>query len=321
MIEVTGLSKNYGSFTALQNISFTIKDHEIVGLLGPNGAGKTTLLKILTGFHFPTAGIVRVNDFYMGSDDLAIKRMIGYLPENAPIYPELLVAEYLSFIADTRIGKKFTGSGLRAVEAIDQAIESCNLQKVRHQSIQHLSRGFRQRVGIAQAILHDPQIIILDEPTSGLDPNQLIEIRRLIQNLGKTKTILLSTHSLSEVEASCQRVFILNQGQIAAQGTPVEIGTVLGRHWRCQIVLKGDIERFLKSISQNHAIDSLSLNNDRTHFELRCPHTSMETLEDFQEYIFDTAIDTHCKVLELTPQNSSLEDIFANLTRDRRHNV
>lgn len=316
MIEVTGLSKHFGSFVAIRDINFSIAPQEIVGLLGPNGAGKTTILKILSGFHFPSSGEVCINGLRQGTDDLAIKQLIGYLPENAPLYPELLVQEFLDFIAATRLAKYSGYSKSHTREAIEQVLESCGLKNVRHKSIQNLSKGYRQRVGIAQAILHNPQIIILDEPTNGLDPNQILEIRHLIIELGKSKTILLSTHTLQEVEAICQRVLILNQGVIAAQGTTKEISNRLGRSWRCQIVVKGAIDDFLQQISSQHGVSLKLINGSENQFELTCPYSSMDKLSVFQEYIFDTALSTNCKILENSPIYSTLEDVFASLTQN-----
>jgi ABC-2 type transport system ATP-binding protein len=218
MIEVGEVTKRYGAFEAVRGVSFEVAPKEIVGLLGPNGAGKTTLMRILTCYHFPTAGRVMINNHDVYTDPIRIKESIGYLPESSPVYGELTVSEYLQFVADAR-------SIPREAQAdrIASTLETCGLTAVLHRPIEQLSKGFKQRVGLAQAIVHDPDILILDEPTTGLDPNQIAEIRRLIRRLGTEKTVILSTHILQEVEAVCDRVMILNEGRIVATGTTEEI--------------------------------------------------------------------------------------------------
>ncbi|MFO7780017.1 MAG: ATP-binding cassette domain-containing protein, partial [Spirochaetia bacterium] len=218
MIRVTDVTKSYGHVEAVRGVSFEVNQGEVFGLLGPNGAGKTTILRMLTGYHFPTSGTATVNGHDVYTDPLTVKRSIGYLPESAPLYTELNVMEYLQFIAEAR-----AIAPAERDERIDWAIHACGLEDVVYRSIDNLSKGYRQRTGLAQAIIHDPAILILDEPTSGLDPNQIIEIRRLVRELGSAKTVILSTHILQEVEAVCDRVLILNRGRVAAEGTTAEI--------------------------------------------------------------------------------------------------
>jgi ABC-2 type transport system ATP-binding protein len=213
MIEVVDLEKNYGKTRALRGVSFSIKAGEVVGLLGPNGAGKTTAMKILVGYLLPTAGEARVAGLDVTREALEVQRRIGYLPENAPSYLEMLVQDYLAFTADMRDLDAATRRR-RTAEVIDE----CAIGDVLTRPIGHLSKGYRQRVGLAAAILHDPPILILDEPTSGLDPNQIVEVRELIRRMGETKTVILSTHILPEVEASCGRVVILIGGRVRADG-------------------------------------------------------------------------------------------------------
>jgi len=213
MIELTGLEKAYGEVQALRGISLAIAAGEVVGLLGPNGAGKTTAMKIVVGYLLPTAGRARVAGIDVVEDPQAVQRRIGYLPENAPLYDDMLVQEYLGFMAQMR---GFVGPAAR--RRVVAAAEQCQVTGVLTRAIGHLSKGFRQRVGLAAAILHDPEILILDEPTSGLDPNQIVEVRKLIRAMGQTKTVVLSTHILPEVEASCSRAVILFGGQIRADG-------------------------------------------------------------------------------------------------------
>ncbi len=223
MIEAASLSKRYGAFEAVKGVSFRIEAGQIVGLLGPNGAGKTSLMRILTCYHFPDGGQARVDGHDVASEPQEVRRAVGYLPENSPLYPDMKVREYLGFIAEVR---DFGGELRR--RRLEWVVETCGLSAVYTRYIRRLSRGFRQRVGLAQAMLHDPPVLVLDEPTSGLDPNQIVEIRALIRGLGERKTVLLSTHILQEVEAVCGRVLIMNAGRLVAQGTVAEIARGLG---------------------------------------------------------------------------------------------
>ena len=212
MIKVENIDKIYGKFKAVDNVSFHIGKGEIVGLLGPNGAGKTTIMKILTGYHYPTHGTAILNGYSIYDDLLKVKESTGYLPEMAPLYDDLTVIEYLDFMADIRKVPKE-----HKKREIERVIQECGLSPVVYRSIGKLSKGYRQRTGLAQAIIHSPDILILDEPTTGLDPNQIIEIRKLICDIGKEKTVILSTHILQEVEAVCNRVLILDHGKIVAE--------------------------------------------------------------------------------------------------------
>jgi ABC-2 type transport system ATP-binding protein len=215
MIEVRGITKLFGEQKALDNVSFSVKTGEIVGFIGPNGAGKSTMMKIITGFIPQTEGEVLVNDLNTLEHSIEIRQMIGYLPENNPLYTDMYVREYLTMVENLYIkekGKRKKEKGGR----VEELIEMVGLEKECHKKIGALSKGFRQRVGLAQALIHDPSVLILDEPTTGLDPNQIVEIRKFIGNLGKKKTILLSTHIMQEVEAICDRVIIINLGKIVA---------------------------------------------------------------------------------------------------------
>jgi ABC-2 type transport system ATP-binding protein len=223
MIEAASLVKRYGAFEAVKGVSFRIEAGQIVGLLGPNGAGKTSLMRVLTCYHFPDGGQARVDGHDVASEPQAVRRVVGYLPESSPLYPDMKVREYLGFIAEVRdLG------GDLARRRLEWVVETCGLSEVWSRQIRRLSRGYRQRVGLAQAMLHDPAVLVLDEPTSGLDPNQIVEIRALIRGLGQRKTVLLSTHILQEVEAVCGRMLIMNAGRLAAQGTVAEIARGLG---------------------------------------------------------------------------------------------
>jgi ABC-2 type transport system ATP-binding protein len=219
MIEVKGLVKTYGSKRAVDGVTFSVKRGDILGFLGPNGAGKSTTMKMITGFLRPDAGTATVDGIDVTTDPVAVKRKLGYLPESAPAYPEMTVEEFLGFIADVRGFRN--GDAKRA--QIDRAITLTHLSPVRKQAIETLSKGFKQRVGFAQALLHDPPALILDEPTDGLDPNQKIEMRTLIKNMAVEKTIVLSTHILEEVEAICTRVIIISQGRVVVDETPAQL--------------------------------------------------------------------------------------------------
>ena len=314
-IEVRSLSKSYGNVQAVTDVSFSVGSQQVLGFLGPNGAGKTTIMKILTGFHFPSSGTALVDGIAVDEQPLEVKKRLGYLPENVPLYGDLTVDEYLAFVAEARSVPK---SQRRA--AVDASLEACALGDYRGRRIETLSKGYRQRAGLAQAILHDPPILILDEPTTGLDPNQIIEIRSLIKELGKRKTVILSTHILQEVEAICSQVLIINDGRIAAQGRPEEIAGSMkgGDTW--ELLLKGE--------SLDHVRDKLSLLGNIT-------NALVETIdggfiragffipadEDSQnkgERIFDWAVNSNFKILEMNRKKLSIEDIFVKLTGEEK---
>jgi ABC-2 type transport system ATP-binding protein len=219
MIEVHDLVKTYGSKRAVNGVSFTVRRGEVLGFLGPNGAGKSTTMKMITGFLRPDAGTATVDGINVSTDPVAAKRKLGYLPESAPSYPEMTVVEFLGFIAEVR---GFRAAGARQAQ-VDRAIALTRLESVRHQTIETLSKGFKQRVGFAQALLHDPPVLVLDEPTDGLDPNQKNEVRTLIRNMAAQKAVILSTHILEEVDALCTRVIIISQGRIVADETPAQL--------------------------------------------------------------------------------------------------
>ena len=214
MIKIENLTKYYGELKAVDSVSFEIQKGEILGLLGPNGAGKTTIYRILTGYLSPTSGSIKVKNFNIDDNLIEIKKLIGYLPEDAPIYQDMLVFDYLNYIADIRRVEKE-----KKLAHLRDLADLCSLNEVMHFSINELSKGYRQRVGVAHALMGDPEILVLDEPTSGLDPNQIVETRDIIRRIGKEKTIVFSTHILSEAEATCDRVVIINRGKIVADNT------------------------------------------------------------------------------------------------------
>ncbi|MCL2762740.1 MAG: ATP-binding cassette domain-containing protein [Treponema sp.] len=320
MIEVQNLSKNYGSVEAVKDVSFSVGKDQVVGFLGPNGAGKTTIMKILTGFHFPSGGTALVDGIQVDEDPVEIKKRIGYLPENVPLYGDLTVDEYLAFIAEARLIPVEERS-----TAINTSLEACGLSAYRGRKIETLSKGYRQRTGLAQAILHDPPILILDEPTNGLDPNQIIEIRSLIKELGRRKTVILSSHILQEVEAICSQVLIINEGKIAAQGTPEEIaGTMKGGDtW--ELILKGAAESIIGSLPllgkdlSKISIESLEDGTTRLGFFVPAAIGVADSLAG--ERIFDWAVNGNFKILGMSRKKLSLEDIFVELTMEERGNA
>ncbi|MDR2376159.1 MAG: ATP-binding cassette domain-containing protein [Treponema sp.] len=307
MIEVQDLSKYYGSVKAVDGVSFRVDRHQVLGFLGPNGAGKTTIMKILTGYHFPSGGSALVDGISVTEDPVELKRRIGYLPETAPLYGELTVEEYLNFIAGARFVPRHKR---RAV--LDLSMEACGLSGCRFRRIETLSKGFRQRTGLAQAMLHDPPILILDEPTAGLDPNQIIGIRSLIRELGKRKTVILSTHILQELEAVADQVLIINRGKIVAQGRPEEIAGDIkgGDTW--EICLKGRaIQAGLDRLGFVYSRPRIEEAEDGT-ARLSFFVPGARGVEG--EAIFDWAVREGFKILMMNRRSLSLEDIFVHLT-------
>jgi len=316
MIEVENVSKRYGSFEAVRNISFSVGQDQVLGFLGPNGAGKTTVMKMLTGYHFPSGGQVRIDGFSVEENPLQAKKRIGYLPESNPLYGDFTPVEYLRFTASSRLL-----SGAELKKAVNGAIAACGLEGVKNQRIENLSKGYKQRVGLAQAIVHDPPILILDEPTSGLDPNQIIEIRSLIRELGKRKTVILSTHILQEVEAVCSQVLIINEGKITAMGTPEEIaGTMKGASLHAwELNLKGaeqaDIEKRLASLGREiRGIKTEVSENGITRVSMEIKDSG--DYSSTGEQIFDWAVSQGYKIIGMNRKKLSLEDIFVKLTNE-----
>ena len=294
-IEVVSVSKNYGNQIALDAISFSAKKGEVIGFLGPNGAGKSTMMKILTGFLKPSEGNVFVNDIDVLKNPIEAQKNIGYLPEQNPLYADLFVKEYLQFQASIRkIDKK----------EVDIAINKVGLSAEAHKKINQLSKGYKQRVGLAAAILHNPKVLILDEPTTGLDPNQLVEIRQLIKELGKDKTVLFSTHIMQEVEAVCNRVLIIKKGKILIDKPLKELQNEKEQIVEVTFDYKIE-EEFLQKLPNVVAL--------RNHFDNSWTIT-FETTEDMRPKIFDFAQQNGLKILELNAKNKNLENIFTTLT-------
>jgi ABC-2 type transport system ATP-binding protein len=315
MIEVACVTKRYGAVEAVRDLSFSVGTGQVLGFLGPNGAGKTTVMKILTGYHFPSEGRAVVEGFDVAGEPVEVKKRIGYLPESVPLYGDMTVDEYLSFMAAARLLPPEEQGAAR-----ERAVSECGLAGVRSRLIETLSKGYKQRVGLAQAIIHDPPALILDEPTSGLDPNQIIEIRSLIKKLGESKTVILSTHILQEVEAVCSRVLILNEGRVAAQGTSEEIAGTLkgGDTW--ELILKGPgagegavmAEKYVRLAPGT----TPELTEKEGLWELRffLPPGAGGPAGVDGERIFDWAVAEGLKILGMKRRKLSLEDIFVKLT-------
>lgn len=320
MIQAIELRKSYGSTEAVRGVSFDVGEGEILGLLGPNGAGKTSIMKVLTGFHYPDEGRALVNGLDVTESPLEVKRLLGYLPESAPLYPDLTPAEYLGFAADAR---GLAGPARKA--ALDRAVEACGLAPVWSRPVDALSKGFRQRLGLAQAILHDPEVLILDEPTTGLDPNQILEIRGLIRELGKEKTVILSTHILQEVEAVCTKVVILNEGRVAAQGSPASIGEALKGEERLSLRLRARaampspeaLAGKLAGLPGLRSVLSCVAEGEGTYaVELAWAKEAESGALENGERVFAWAVASDFAILEMTRRRLSLEEIFVKLTQE-----
>ena len=301
-IVLKDLTKTYGSQRAIDNISFSIDSGEIVGFLGPNGAGKSTTMKILCGYIPQTSGLAQIMGMEVSKDPISVKKRIGYLPELNPLYPDMYVAEYLKFISDIH---KIKGSK----EAIERVIESTGLSLERKKKIGQLSKGYKQRVGLAQALLNDPEVLILDEPTSGLDPNQVTEIRKLILSLGKDKTILLSSHIMQEVEAMCSRVIIINKGKIVADDKVEVVKQTLSKKKSTTIVkFRSDIN--VKKLRAKSGVSEVIASEGSTY------RVVAESDIDLPELLFNFAIESKIIILEQKEEVESLESVFQQLTKN-----
>ncbi len=310
MISVENLRKRYNGTVAVDDISFEVQTGEVLGFLGPNGAGKTTTMKIMTCYMPPTSGDVIINGRSVLEESMEIRQSLGYLPEDSPLYNFLPVAEYLQFVAEMR-GLKPPVRGQR----IREMIEVCGLGDVLSKDIRELSRGYRQRVGLAQALIHDPDLIILDEPTSGLDPNQIAEIRKLIREFGKEKTLILSTHILPEVTATCDRVIIINRGQIVADGSPDELAGRMHGSQRLQVGFAADSFDVSVTLPEIEALPGVSKVKS-TGVEGGVSLLSLETgtEHDIRLELYRLAAAHEWPLVELHLEQGTLEDIFRELT-------
>ena len=300
-IVVQGVTKLYGEQKALDNVSFQVKTGEIVGFLGPNGAGKSTMMKIITGFIPASSGQVLVNGLEVGTDNPEVKKQIGYLPENNPLYPEMYVREYLGFVAS------IYNTGTPKKKLIDNIIEVTGLVPEQKKKIGSLSKGYRQRVGLAQALIHNPSVLILDEATTGLDPNQIVEIRKLIKEAGKEKTVMLSTHIMQEVEAICDRVIIIDNGVIVANEEKSNIYSIIRRPKQ---IIKVEFDKDIKESSLAAIANVTTVKQIKNNLWL----LEADGDEDIRPALFSFAVNNNLTVLSLQKQESNLEDVFRHLT-------
>ena len=305
-IKIENLTKKYGGQRAVDNISFEVKTGEIVGFLGPNGAGKTTTMRMITNFIAPSNGNIYIGGKHLETEADMIKRHIGYLPENNPLYQDMPVIDYLEFVAGLQgIAKE------QIFPRVVEMIRITGLNPEKHKRIGELSKGFRQRVGLAQAMIHDPEILILDEPTSGLDPNQIVEIRKLIKELGRHKTVILSTHILPEVEATCDRILIINQGRIVADGTSDLLKKQASGEDLLRVRIEdGDPNAIFKALQGLETTTRVSfVDGDNERFEIQCSSGS-----DAGREVFRLCVKRKWTVTEMIPFETKLEDIFRKLT-------
>jgi len=303
MIRVEGLTKDYGLRRAIDSLTFDAKQGEILGFLGPNGAGKTTTMRILTGYMPPTAGVAEIGGFDVVEQSLEVRKRVGYVPESVPLYPEMTVFDYLKFMADLRRVPK-------TEERVDEVLDLLNLGDRSESIIGNLSKGMRQRVGLAQALVHRPDVLILDEPTIGLDPAQIIEVRNLIRELGQQCTILLSTHILSEAQQVCNRVLIINKGRIVAEDTPEHLQARLTGAQRVSVQVAGDsdgLDGVIRAVSGVTRVNRVA--DGRLEFETTPGF-------DPRPEVARSVIEAGYGLLEMRPLGMSLEEIFLQLTRE-----
>jgi len=307
-IVVEHLTKTYGSQKAVDDISFNVKTGEVLGFLGPNGAGKTTTMKAITSFLVPESGDISIGEFTLKDHAEEIKKHIGYMPENNPLYTEMPVIDYLKYTAALyRIPKE------KIKSRILEMVNLCGLEGEKHKNIGELSKGYQQRVGLAQALIHDPDVLILDEPTSGLDPNQIIEIRELIKKIGKEKTVILSSHILAEVEATCDRIMIINKGKIVADGTSKELRKHAQGKEILQVTIEdGDKNDIFNAVKELESVSLIDFIPDKDNgFEIQSqPDMSS------RKSIFKLCVDKGWALTEMTVFETKLEDIFRELTRN-----
>ena len=320
MIEIKQLKKYYGEVKAVNGINFTIEKGEVLGLLGPNGAGKSTAIRMLCCYSKPTAGSIDVQGINVLDNPEAVKQMIGYLPESAPLYGDMVVYDYLRYIANIR---KIPRS--KQHSRIVEMGNKCAIKEVMHKNISELSKGYKQRVGLAHALIGDPDILVLDEPTSGLDPNQIVEIRDLIKKIGKEKTVILCSHILSEVEATCNRVIIINQGKVVADGTTESLkkGSVKEKVILLEIasqsgIIEAEVQSALKNLSDKIEVSLLPNDNNEACYRY---HLKYQLHEDLRSKIYELVRSKQWPLLTLYQERHSLENVFRELTQGNKEEV
>ena len=310
MIQVENLTKYYDDLCAVNQISLEVKKGEIIGLLGPNGAGKTTTLRMLTGFLRPSNGNVHIMDYNIEEHPLAIKKILGYLPESAPLYHEMLVYDYLNYVADIRNIDKG-----RKQDRIRQLAGLCGISEVMHKPVNELSKGYKQRVGLAHAMMNDPEILILDEPTSGLDPNQIVEIRQIIKEIGREKTIILSTHILSEAEATCDRIVIINRGKIVADDSTENLKESAGDKKQIHLSLQNtdfkSVDSLLSDLEGITGITRMAESESQLDVRVDC-----RAADDQRAAIYQQIKQTDWILLNFSQKTETLETIFRELTME-----
>lgn len=313
MIEVSHVSRSFGSFRAVDDVSFSIRKGEIVGLLGPNGAGKTTTMRMITGFLDPTEGSVLIDGADPQSDPREVKHRIGYMPESAPLYGDMMVQDYLVYVSRVQ--------GIDPEQKLPELARVCGIREVMHKNIAELSRGYRQRVGLAHSLLHDPEILILDEPTSGLDPNQIIEVRNLVKEIGRTRTVIISTHILSEVEMLCDRVIIISKGRIVADSPTAELRGRFGEEAVVRIAASGCTaaalcEAFSRIPGVGSCTETVSGDHDVDGKPLAAVLLSVTGNRDVRPDVFARIRERNVVLYEMSMQRNSLEDVFRSLTAE-----
>jgi len=310
MILINELTKYYDGVCAVDNVSFEAAKGEVLGLLGPNGAGKTTIMRILTCYLRPTSGDVTVKGFNIYDNPVEIKKLIGYLPESAPLYNDMLVYDFLRFVADVREMERS-----RTESRIKELADMCGINEVMHKPVGELSKGYKQRVGLAHAMMDDPEILVLDEPTSGLDPNQIVEIRGIIKNVGREKTVIFSTHILSEAEATCDRIVIINKGKIAADGAADELKREDGGSYTIHVSLQSgnidDINRVLEDMHGVGAVNAERSGEGTIDIQIACGGD-----RDMRPEIYAIVRDNDWPLLEFSRETRTLETMFKELTRE-----
>ena len=309
MIELKNITKYYGNFPAVTDISFKIERGEIVGLLGPNGAGKSTTMKMITGYMPPTSGELTIDNYDIVQESIEARKKIGYLPETVPLYTDMTVYSYIEFMG------KLRGINSKNIKSkVDNVIDICNLGDYRYSLISKLSKGYRQRVGIAQAIIHEPEVLILDEPTIGIDPNQVVETRQLIKNLSGEHTLVLSSHILPEVSTICERVLIINEGEIAASDTIENLSSIVSGTSKIEIDIIGSPQAVKKEIEKIDGVNSIDLWVNKSSNEYTTFSIESDISKDIRSEISKTIIHNDWDLLRLESMGMSLEDIFLRIT-------
>ncbi len=309
MIEVKGLCKNYGGKTAISDVSFTVNDGEILGFLGPNGAGKSTTMNIITGYISSTSGTVTVDGDEIMENPIAVKKKIGYLPEQPPLYLDMTVKAYLSFMYDLKKVK------LNKPQHIEQICKLVKIDDVYDRVIKHLSKGYKQRVGIAQALLGEPKLLILDEPTVGLDPNQIIEIRDLVKSLGKSHTIILSSHVLPEVQSVCDRVIVINNGKVVADDTTANLSSGLSAENRLVLTIEGEKNAVIAALKTVPGVTEVAFSRQNADSSAEYV-VSYDKSQDVRKFVFSKMAGMNCPIISMSNDSMTLEDVFRKLTQD-----